>query len=58
MTAPDYDTDPTAEGRGMADVALVGTGLLLGLTLTAGWIARTAWGISRDRCGQAHRGVR
>lgn len=51
-------TDPTAEGRGMADVALVGTGLLLGLALTAGWVARTAWGITRDRCGQVHRGIR
>ena len=33
-------------------------GLLLGLALTAGWVARTAWGITRDRCGQVHRGVR
>ena len=39
-------TDPTAEGRGMADVALVGTGLLLGLALTAGWVARTAWTVA------------
>lgn len=40
-------TDPTAEGRGIADVALVGTGLILGLALTAGWVGAVAWQVPR-----------
>ena len=46
VSAPSDYADPTAEGRGMADVALVGTGLLLGLALTAGWLLRCAWTIA------------
>ena len=54
----DYPDDDDLACGCAQPAAMVALGVFLGVALTAGWVARTAWGITRDRCGQVHRGVR